>query len=197
MIVVGVTGSLASGKTEAANFFRKLGARVFDADLFSHEATRKRKPLYRAIVKLFGRDFLKKDGTLDRKKLATRVFSDPKSLRDLNTLIHPEVVAEAFELIRRLRSKAGVLVLDVPLLFEAKMDSAVDCVLVVAATRKNMIRRASKKGITAALARKVLARQWPLSKKIRHADMVIENNGSLNELERKVRCVYDRLKEKS
>ena len=99
MIVVGITGNLASGKSEAARLFKKHGAVVFDADEAARWAARKGAPAYKAIVKIFGKEYLKKNGEIDRKKLATRVFSRPEDLKKLNILIHPGVIFESMKLI--------------------------------------------------------------------------------------------------
>ncbi len=186
MIVIGVTGSFASGKSEVARIFKKYGAKIFDADRAAHAQLAKGRPLYRSVVKLFGKDFLKKDGTLDRAKLGAHVFRHPAALKKLNLLIHPEVILEGMETIRRFKKRTGLLVLDVPLLFEAKMDRLADKVIVVAAKEGLMLQRAQKRGIPAETAKKILSSQWPMKRKIRHADFVIWNNGTKKELSTKV-----------
>ena len=193
MIVVGVTGNLASGKSEAVKIFKKLGAKVFDADVAAKQAVKKGKPAYQAILKIFGRQYLGKSGELDRKKLAWRVFSNPKDLKKLNILIHPGVIFESLKLIERLRKKKGVLVLDVPLLFESKMAELADCTVVVSTRKQKMIARAAKKGLPAGLAKKILSTQWPLSKKEHLADFVIKNNGTTAQLEKEVRWVLNKI----
>lgn len=185
-LVVGITGSLGSGKTEVARLLKAKGARVFDADLAARKALRKGEPAYQAVVKLFGRSFLKENGDIDRKKLAARVFSDPKELRQLNTLIHPGVIFDCLGQISRLRREGGVLALDVPLLFESRMDCLADLVVVVTAPEALVIRRAVRNGLAAPLVRRILASQWPAAKKAKRADIVIRNTGSLAELKKKV-----------
>jgi len=195
MIVLGVTGNLASGKSEAARIFKKHGALVFDADEAARKAVRKGTPAYKAVVKLFGKEYLRKDGEIDRKKLAVRVFSHPEDLKKLNILLHPGVIIESMKWIERTRKKRGLLVMDVPLLFESKMEDLADVTLVVSSPREKMIARAAKNGMPESLARKILSTQWPLGKKEKLADYVIHNNGTHKDFEKEVLRVMRELKE--
>jgi len=190
MIIVGVTGNFSSGKSQTALIFKRYGAKIFDADKTAKQVVRKGTPVTRAIIKLFGRDFLKKNKELDRKKLADHVFSHPRALKKLNILIHPEVIVECFNRIERFRDRKGILVLDVPLLFESNMGRLADYTVVVSATKATIMKRAKQKGVSGALARKILSTQWPLKRKERLADFVIHNNGSIRGLERQAREVY-------
>ena len=189
MIIVGLTGNLASGKSEAAAIFKKKGAYVIDADKVAREVTQKNASLRRAIAKTFGKQFLLKNGQLARRKLAWHVFSHAKDLKKLNTLVHPSAIIEAMKQIEKLRAKKGLLILDVPLLFESKMDKLADFTVVVSSSDSNMMSRASRRGIPSALARKILAAQWPVMRKARMADFVITNNGTLEHLEKDVERV--------
>ena len=190
MIVVGLTGNLASGKTGAAKVFKKLGAKVLDADAAAKKLTQKGTPIYKAILKLFGESFVGRSGELDRRKLAWHVFAHPGALKKLNILIHPGVIMEAYKAIEAVKDKEGMLVLDVPLLFESHMEKLVDVTVVVRANEKAMLSRAAKRGVPRSLALKILASQWPLSKKAKLADYVIDNNGSPAQLEAAVRKIY-------
>lgn len=189
MTIVGITGSFSSGKTQVALIFKRVGAKVFDADKAARQVVRKGTPIYKAIVKLFGLDFLKKNKELDRKKLADHVFSHPRDLRKLNILIHPGVIVECFKRIEHFRDRKGLLVLDVPLLFESKMECLADYTVVVSASKATILRRARRKGIPGSLANKILSTQWPLKRKERFADFVIRNDGSVKQLEKQVRGV--------
>jgi len=190
VIIVGVTGSFSSGKSQTVLIFKRYGAKVFDADRAAKRVVRKGTPVTRAIIKLFGRDFLKKNKELDRKKLADHVFSHPRALKKLNILIHPEVIMECFKMIERFRDRKGLLVLDVPLLFESNMGRLADYTVVVSATKATILKRAKQKGVSGALARKILSTQWSLKRKARLADFVIRNDGSIRDLERRVSEVY-------
>ncbi len=193
VIVVGVTGNLASGKSEVARIFKKHGAMIFDADKAARKAVQKGKPVYRAIVQIFGKGFLKKDQQLDRKKLAGHVFGRPKELKKLNTLVHPGVIFDCIRVIQETKAKTKILVLDVPLLFESRMQGLADVTLVVVASREKMLARSEKNGIPRSLARRIFSTQWPLSRKVRAADFVIENNGSLKDLEKKVNEIINQI----
>ena len=186
MTVIGITGSLASGKSEAARFFQNRGAAVFDADRSARKVIEKGKPVYRALLKIFGKSFLKKNGQIDRKKLALHAFGHPGDLKKLNTLIHPAVIFDCIRIIHEAASQKRQVVLDVPLLFESHMQGLADVTIVIASTRKKMLERARVRGIPKPLAQKILLAQWPLGKKKRLADFVIENNGSLKDLARKL-----------
>ncbi|OIO39145.1 MAG: dephospho-CoA kinase [Candidatus Omnitrophica bacterium CG1_02_46_14] len=196
MIVVGITGNLASGKSEAARIFKRRGARIFDADQAAKKVVRVGMPAYQAIAKLFGKDYLQTNRSLDRKKIAEHVFSCPRDLKKLNTLIHPAVILECFKTIERSKKKSGILVLDVPLLFESKMENLVHWTVVIDSSFKNIIKRTKKNGLSEKLTRKILATQWPCARKMKHADFVIENNGTLKELEKKVWEVMENIKNK-
>ena len=194
MKAIGVTGNIASGKSTVAAMFRKSGAKVIDADALARRLTQKGTPLYRAIVKIFGPDFLGKDRELDRRKLAWQVFSHPADLKKLNILIHPGVILEVYKVIEKQKKKKGLLVLDVPLLFESRMEKLVDLTVVVKADPQVMLSRAAHNGVPRVLAKKILASQWPLSKKEKLADHIIDNNGTLKELEAQVKKVLEQVK---
>lgn len=194
MIIVAVTGSLSSGKTEVTKVLKSMGAKVFDADLSARNAVEPGKPAYKAIIKLFGPDFLLPNRQINRKKLGEHVFNHPKDLKKLNILLHPGVIFESLREIEKNKGKKGLLVLDVPLLFESKMESLADYTIVVSATRENILRRSVKKGLSKALVGKILSTQWSLEKKARLADFVIENNGSLSQLKNETKKILEEIK---
>lgn len=195
MITIGVTGSLASGKSEAAAIFKKHGAVLFDADKAARSLIAKGRPAHRAILKLFGKGFAGKNGQIDRAKLAAHVFSHPKDLKKLNILIHPGVIFASLKLIEKNKHKKGFVVLDVPLLFESKMERLADVTVVVAAKKSTIFSRAKKKGLSSELIKKILAAQWPMDKKKRLADFVVENDGTAAALEKQVVKILKTLKQ--
>ena len=196
MIVVGLTGNLASGKSEAAKLMKDKGAVVVDADMVARKLTEKGKPLFKAIVKFFGKQFVDKKGVLDRRKLALHVFSHPKDLKKLNVIVHPGVILELYKEIDKHRSKKGFLILDAPLLFESKMEKLADYSVVIKASESNMLSRASRRGIPSALARKILAAQWPVMKTARLADFVIDNDGTILDLKHRVKSILNEILKK-
>ena len=197
MIVVGVTGSFSSGKSAVTTILKKLGAKVFDADQTAKKVTKKGTAVHRAILQIFGKEYQDKKGQIDRKKLAKRVFSSPKDLRTLNILVHPEVIFEALKVIKTHKNQKGILVLDVPLLYETRMEKLADYIIVVDSTQKQMLRRGAEKGMEPALTKKIIKTQWPFEKKARRADFVIENRGNLKELEQKTRQIFKQIKEQA
>ncbi len=193
-LIVGVTGSFGTGKSTVAGFFKKQGARVFDADKIAHEALSVR---YKKIVKIFGKGILKKDKEIDRKKLAKVVFGNRELLTTLNSIVHPYVIKrikEGVKKIRRLKTKT-VVVLDVPLLIEAGLQGLVDKVIVVKAGSRQQVERCRKSyGLcrNEALAR--IHSQMPIRKKIRFADFVIDNSKSKERTKGEVRKIWERIR---
>ena len=139
MIVVGITGSFSSGKSAVADIFKKMGAKLFDADVAAKKVTRKGTAVHRAILQIFGEEYRGRDGEINRRKLAQHVFSYPRDLHKLNILIHPEVIFEAMRVIRDCKHKKGILALDVPLLYEARMERLAHVIVVVNSSQKKMI----------------------------------------------------------
>ncbi len=196
MIVIGVTGNLSSGKSAVAKILKSLGAKVLDADIMAKNAVRKGRPAYKGIVKLFGKEYLQKSGQINRKKLATRVFSRPKDLEKLNILIHPEVIFEAFGAIEKEKSRKGYLVMDVPLLFEAKMEALADFTILVTSKPSALIARSRKKGISPKLAKRIIASQWSVRKKEKLVDYVVKNDGTPADLKKKIMDIIQDIENK-
>lgn len=195
---IGLTGGIASGKSTVAGLFRGWGAFVADADEISRHALDPGTECYERTVSAFGRDILFQDGIVDRKKVAGIVFSDPNALNTLNGIIHPYVR----ETIRAESEKAyaedsnRLIVWDVPLLFETGYETEVARTVVVTSRQDIRIRRiVERDGSTKAAALRRIRNQMPDREKIKRADIVIRNNGSLAELEQRTREVFDELLE--
>ncbi len=195
---VGLTGGIASGKTTVARLFRTWGAYVADADEISRHALDPGTECYEKTLYAFGRDILRSDGTVDRKKVASIVFSDPKALSLLNGIIHPfvrETIRRDTEQIYR-ETPGRLIVWDVPLLFETGYEKEVAKTVVVTARQSLRIQRiVERDGSTKAAALRRIRAQMPDREKIKRADIVIRNNGSLLELEQRTRIVFDELLE--
>ena len=184
-IVLGLTGGFGTGKTTVALFFKKAGAKVIDADELAHKCLARGKAPYKKIIRIFGKDILGKNREIDRKKLAGYVFGDRKKVKQLNNIIHPEVIKKIRNKIKQ--TKKGIIVLDVPLLVEAGLTQLVDKLIVVIAIRKNQVRRIQKR--THLPKREIIKRinlQIPLSRKARLADFVIDNNGTIEKTKKQV-----------
>ena len=195
---VGLTGGIASGKTTVAQLFQAWGAYVADADEISRHALDPGTVCYEKTLSAFGRDILRSDGTVDRKRVASIVFSDPNALSILNGIIHPYVR----EIIRRDTEQTyretpdRLIIWDVPLLFETGYDKEVTKTVVVTARQSLRIQRiVDRDGSTKAAALRRIRAQMPDREKIKRADIVIRNNGSLLELEQRTRNVFDELLE--
>jgi len=198
MVVIGITGSLGTGKTSVASFFRKLGARVLDADRIARDVMKPSGECYRRIVRRFGPDVCR-GRAIDRKKLAARVFADPQALKDLETIIHPAVLKRIKREIRGLRRQGSVkaVVVDVPLLFEAGWDRDMDVTITVRANRQAQHQRLRRGGkFSPREAAQRLKRQMPLSQKIRLSDYVIDNNGSFSETRGQVHHIWKNIMKK-
>ena len=189
---MGITGSFGSGKSTVAGIFKSFGAKIVDADSISHKITRPGTPAYKKIVRLFGRGILRKNGAIDRKKLAGVVFNNPGALSSLTRIIHPEVVRSIRREIRA--SAQNFIVLDVPLLIEAGLENAVDKLIVVSSSQKKQIERVRRKtGLKRLDVLKRIAAQIPLREKVRLADFVIDNDGSMNKTRKQVAEIRRRL----
>ncbi len=193
MLLVGLTGGLATGKSTVARLFRDCGATLIDADLLARQVVQPGKPAWRDIVRTFGKQVLRPDRTLDRGALAGIVFGNRSKLHKLNAIVHPRVAREQARLAREIARKdpKAVVIYDVPLLFEAGVDKRVHTVIVVAADRGTQIARLRKRdGLTRTEAIRRLRAQMPLAKKVRRADYVVRGTLTGARLRHEVRRLY-------
>jgi dephospho-CoA kinase len=193
--LVGLTGGIASGKSTVAKILEHLGAAIVNADVLAREVVEPDQEAWKDIVARFGPDVLQPDQTLDRQKLRTVIFNDPDARKELEAIIHPRVRALAEQRIRE-HGAAGfaIVVYEVPLLFEAKIHEWLRPVILVACDIDTQRRRLELRDqIDSAAAQKIIDAQMSLAEKRRLADYVIENNGSLSDLERQVREVLAKI----
>lgn len=188
MLVVGLTGGIGCGKSTVASVLRELGARVVDADQVAREVLAPGSPVLGKVVERFGPRILRADSSLDRNRLADIVFGDPQALADLNAITHPPIVEMIRQRIEEARNEGvQVLVVDAPLLLEAGMEGMVDEVWVVTCTREQQIERLCRRtGLSPREAEARMRAQMPLEEKMRRADRVIPNEGSLAQLRAEV-----------
>ncbi|MDD5439494.1 MAG: dephospho-CoA kinase [Candidatus Omnitrophica bacterium] len=185
MTLIGVTGSMGSGKTTVARILEKAGAVVIDADVLAQKAIAK-PPVRKAIARCFGNDVV--TGTLiDRRKLAEKVYNDRKSLDRLCRIVHPPVLKAIADEIRRLKRR--LVVVDAPLLIESGLHKKMDKVIVVHVPQKTAVRRCLKRGFTADDVKRRMRFQMPFSRKKKYADFIIDNRGSVAETGAKVAAV--------
>ena len=197
MILVGLTGGVATGKSTVAKMFKQCGAIVIDADELAHEVVKPGKPAWREIVGLFGKAVLNQDRSLNRQTLGRIVFGNPKKRRQLEHIIHPRVAREQARLTKQVArtDPKAVVIYDVPLLFEAGIDTRVDTIIVVTADRKTQIARLKKRnGLSYAEAIRRIRSQMPLTKKIQRADHVLNGTLTRPSLGRQVRLLLKNLR---
>lgn len=194
-MIVGLTGGIASGKSTVSNLFRKYGIEIVDADKVAKEVSEKKESIEK-ISNIFGKDILDSDGKIVREKLREKAFKNRELLQELNKIIHPQVM-EYFKRKKEENSKDEILIFDIPLLYEAKMEYLCDKIIVVGVDVQKQIRRVvARDGSSKELAKKIISNQMPLDEKIKKADIVIMNDGTLDELEEKVMKIYRELKER-
>ncbi len=193
MILVGLTGGIATGKSTVAGMFKRCGAVVIDADALAREIVQPGKPAWRGIVTAFGKTVLNPDRTVNRPALGAKVFGHPAKLRRLERIIHPRVAREQ----RRLTQQAArnnphaVVIYDVPLLFEAGIDTRVDTIIVVTADRETQIARLKKRNrLSRADALRRIRSQMPLAEKRRRAAYTLNGTRPLPQLRQQVRSLY-------
>lgn len=191
-MVIGITGGFGTGKTTVSELFKFLGARVIDADKIAHELIRPRTVIYEKIIKLFGEKILRKNKSIDRSRVSKSVFDDYKLLKRLNKIVHPAVEKVIKEQVWHCRQ--NLILLDIPLLFEANLEYLVDKIIVVKTNRRSQFERLLEK--TKYNKEDILKRinvQMPLSDKIRQADFVIDNNGTIEQTKKQVKEIWRRV----
>lgn len=182
MLVVGLTGGIASGKSTVSGYLKDLGAAVIDADQLAREMVQASSPVLREIAACFGEGVLDESGQLDRKKLAHHIFAFPAAREKLNSILHPRIIEKVRELIADYREegKAPLIVVDAPLLLEAGMQDMVDEVWVVSVPFRDQLERVMQRdGISREEAEARLNAQMPLAEKLRYADRIIDNSRDL------------------
>jgi len=194
MVEVGLTGGIGSGKSEVARLLASYGAVVIDADVLAREVVQPGTPGLAKIVEEFGAEVLRGDGSLDREKLAALVFDDEAARSRLNAVVHPLVAARTVEL-KAETDEDAVVVYDVPLLVEAGLATMYDLVVVVDAPPDTQLARLRfRRGMTEEAARARVAVQATRDQRLAAADVVIDNSGSLDELEAQVRELWEELR---
>ncbi len=196
MILVGLTGGVATGKSTVAKMFKQCGAVVIDADELAHEVIKPGKPAWRAIVTLFGKTMLNQDRSLNRQALGSIVFRNRTKRRQLERIIHPRVAREQARLTKQAARKNpdAVVIYDVPLLFEAGIDKRVDHTIVVTADRETQIARLKKRnGLSQAEAIRRIKSQMPLAKKRQRANYVLDGTTLRKTLIKQVSHLFKQL----
>ena len=199
MLLIGLTGNIASGKSTVARLLAARGATIIDADVLARQAVEVGTPAYDKILQRWGRDVLAPDGMLDRAALRERVFADQDELEELNQIVHPEVTRMRDEMVAEARDRGDrIIVCDIPLLFENDLAGSFDRILLVDAPRPMRLERlVRERGLHEAEAMKMIAAQMPAELKRARADYVIDNTGALDDLEARVDEVWHGLEEEA
>lgn len=193
MFIIGLTGGIGTGKTQVAKLLEELGAAVVNADLLGHEIYKPQTEGWREVVAAFGERVVGPDGEIDRRALGSIVFSDEAALRQLNAITHPRIYALAAERLDTLkRQGASAAVLEAALLIEAQWTGLVSEVWVITSPEADVIERLRERnGMDADTARARIRSQMPQAERAERADAVLENSGSLEQLEADVRKLWN------
>ena len=200
MIHAGLTGGIATGKSTVSGIFRQAGAFIIDADDIAHRSIRKGMPAWRAIVLHFGHAILQSDGEINRPLLGSIIFNEEEKKQVLNRIVHPQVRREIARQLAPLEKNhpRAVIILDIPLLIEVGWHRDVqEVILVYAPEEIQLTRLMSRDNLSyeGALAR--IRAQMPIEEKKRHASVIIDNSGDLENTREKTLTVYDYLAKKS
>ena len=194
MLLVGLTGGIGSGKSTVAGMLEGLGAVVFDADVLAREAVAPGTPGHDRVVERFGPNVLLPGGDLDREALASIVFADPAARRELEAIVHPEVRRLFAEGCERYDATDAVVVFSAPLLVETGMHTAFDVLVVVTVPVEIQIERLMRdRAMSESAVRARIAAQLPLEAKAEAADVIVDNEGSIEELRGQVERLWSDL----
>ncbi|MFT9848295.1 dephospho-CoA kinase [Aneurinibacillus sp. REN35] len=187
-MVVGLTGGIACGKSTVSRMLAERDARIIDADIIAREVVRPGDTAWSLIVERFGRDILLPTEELDRVQLGSIVFSDERARLDLNAIVHPAIRGSMRQLTEEAQAEGiALIVLDIPLLYESKLEHMVEQVIVVYCTEAQQLERLiQRNGFDQQEAERRIASQLSIEEKKLRADYVIDNSGTLTETERQV-----------
>lgn len=196
VLIIGLTGGIVSGKSTVARMFKDLGAKIVDADKLGHKVILPQETAWKRIIKIFGKDILQKDQTINRKKLGKIVFANQNLLKKLNKITHPEII----KLIKKEISLAkndskeekNILIIDAALIYETKIDRLMDKIIVVYLDEEEQLKRLIKRNnLSEKEALQKIKSQIPLKEKIEIADYVIDNSNSLDKTREQVKKIWE------
>jgi dephospho-CoA kinase len=193
---VGLTGGIGAGKSTVADLFSQKGAVVIRSDELARQVIEPQTPGFQQVIDRFGQDFVNAEGYIDRAKLAQIVFHDDTALKDLENIIHPLVRSKTNQIIGQHTSET-IIVNEIPLLLEKKMESLFDFLVIVISSEKNRLERLTQRGLTTEQATARMAKQVSDDERKAAADFLIVNDGNLDQLEADVEKIWQTLQERS
>jgi dephospho-CoA kinase len=193
---VGLTGGIGAGKSTVADLFSQKGAVVIRSDELARQVIEPQTPGFQQVIDRFGKDFVNSEGYIDRAKLAQIVFQDDAALKDLENIIHPLVRSKTNQIIDQHTSET-IIVNEIPLLLEKKMESLFDFLVIVISSEKNRLERLAQRGLTAEQATARMAKQVSDDERKAAADFLIVNDGNLDQLEADVEKIWQTLQERN
>ena len=197
MLIVGLTGGVASGKTAVSQVLKEEGAYIIDADQIARELVQPHKPAWNELIRAFGQEILREDGSIHRKKLAEKVFANPEQRKLLNQILHPRIREEMGRRAKEIGQKdpEAIVMIDAPLIVELGDHREMDKLIVVTSTQTQQIERLKDRdGTSPEEALRIVSSQMPLEEKLKFADFVIRNEGSLEETRKRTKEVFKELK---
>ena len=197
MILVGLTGGIASGKSLVSKLLKELGAYIIDADEISHEVIKPGESAYQEILQQFGGEILNEDGTIDRLRLGRLVFSDPGRRALLEGIVHPPVFAIEEARRRQIAQQdpQAIIIFDAPLLIETRAYELMDKVIVVYANRRTQLKRLMERDhLDYDEAKRRIAAQLPLGGKRQYADYIINGGDSPEQIAKQTEAIFQELK---
>ena len=193
---VGLTGGIGAGKSTVADLFSQKGAVVIRSDELARQVIEPQTPGFQQVIDRFGKDFINSEGYIDRAKLAQVVFHDDAALKDLENIVHPLVRSKTNQIIDQHTSET-IIVNEIPLLLEKKMESLFDFLVIVISSEKNRLERLSQRGLTTEQATARMSKQVSDDERKAAADFLIVNDGNLDQLEVDVEKIWQTLQERS
>ena len=193
---VGLTGGIGAGKSTVADLFSQKGAVVIRSDELARQVIEPQTPGFQQVIDRFGKEFVNSEGYIDRAKLAQIVFQDDAALKDLEKIVHPLVRSKTNQIIDQHTSET-IIVNEIPLLLEKKMESLFDFLVIVISSEKNRLERLSQRGLTTEQATARMSKQVSDDERKAAADFLIVNDGNLDQLEADVEKIWQTLQERS
>ena len=193
---VGLTGGIGAGKSTVADLFSQKGAVVIRSDELARQVIEPQTPGFQQVIARFGKDFINSEGYIDRAKLAQVVFHDDAALKDLENIVHPLVRSKTNQIIDQHTSET-IIVNEIPLLLEKKMESLFDFLVIVISSEKNRLERLAQRGLTTEQATARMAKQVSDDERKAAADFLIVNDGNIEQLQADVEKIWQTLQERS